>query len=290
MNQRKNESGFDWRLLLLPLKIILWPLAALGRWTWEHWFSYVFGRVLRDRDRIYSIRFVWYGDSIYLHPMVWGSVILYVVVKSGVFSPGWPLFIWFLLLAFCFFTVIYNFDILKGSVLVVCVIAVLSLAYVANLEWEWNVLGGVVNHVKSLNAGVEPGFYIVAAYVFGILIVAEVLWAWLFNRVEIDESYVYERKFLQSSTRDPIFARGLKRETKDLLELIIMGAADITHRTRSGFKTFKNVPGASLGLGRAIDDMLDHRRPGEVELERQRRQQGATMTMDDAPPDGFEEG
>lgn len=288
MNQQHSKTGFDWGLLLLPLRILFWPFAAAGRWAWEHWFSYVVGRVLRDQDRVYSVRFVWYGDSIYLHPMVWGSLLLYVVVKSGVFLPGWPLLVWFLLLAFCFLTVIYNFDVLKGSVLVVCVIAVLSLAYVANSEWEWNFLGAVAGHVKSLNAAVEPGFYIVAAYIFAMLIGVEVIWAWLFNRVEIDEAYVYERKFLQSSTRDPIFARGLKRETKDLLELIIMGAADISHRTRSGSKTFTNIPAASLGLGRAIDDMLDYRRSGEPDAERHRRQEGSEAAMDDGPSEGFE--
>ena len=290
MGQQNKDSGSGVDLLLLPLRILFWPFVVIGRFLWVHWFSYVFGRVLQDEDRIYSIRFVWYGDSVYLHPMVWGSLILYVVLKSDMFQPGWLLLIWFLLLATCFLTVIYNFNIVKGAVLLVCIVAVLSLAYVANSEWEWNFLDDLANHVKSLNAGVEPGFYIVAAYVFAALIAAEVLWAWLFNRVEIDESYVYERRFMQSSTREPIFARGLKRETKDLLELLIMGAADITHRTRSGSKTFTNVPGASLGLGRAIDAMLDYRRSGQIELERRRRQEGATAMMDEGPPEVGEDG
>ncbi len=63
----------------------------------------------------------------------------------------------------------------------------------------------------------------------------------------------------------------MKRETKDLLELLILGAADIKHRTRTGYRTFKNVPAASLGLGAAIDSMLDFRRPGEIELDRKLR-------------------
>ncbi len=274
MNQQeKDGSGLS--LLLLPLKIILWPFLFVWRFLYEHWLSYVFGRVLRDEDRVYSIRFVWYGDSIYLHPMVWGSLLLYVVLRSDMFDPGWMLLIWFILMAVCFLTVIYNFNIIKATVLIVCMIAVLSLSYVANSEWEWNFLSVVAEHIKSLKPGVEPGFYIVASYVFGVIIAAEVIWAWVFNRVEIDESYVYERRFLQSTTREPIFARGLKRETKDLLELVIMGAADITHRTSKGSKTFKNVPGASLGLGTAIDAMLDYRRPGQIELER-RRKRGAT--------------
>lgn len=289
MNQQHEKSGGVLDLVLLPLKIILWPFVTLGRFLYEHIFSYVVGRVLRDENRVYSIRFVWYGDSVYLHPMVWGSLLLYVVLKADVFHEGWLLLIWFILLAFCFLTVIYNFNIIRASVLVVCIIAVLSLSYVATIEWEWNFLTFAADHIRSLRAGVTPGFYIIAAYVFGAIIATEILWAWLFNRVEIDESYVYERKFLQSTSREPIFARGLKRETKDLLELVIMGAADITHRTRSGQKTFKNVPGASLGLGAAIDAMLDYRRPGQIELERKRKHHGTQAMSDDAFPDALDD-
>ena len=131
------------------------------------------------------------------------------------------------------------------------------------------------DHIKSLNASVSRGSTLSHPMYLALLIATEVFWAWLFNRVEIDESYVYERRFLQSTTREPIFARGLKRETKDLLELVIMGAADITHRTQKGSKTFKNVPGASLGLGTAMDLMLDHRRPGQIALERRQRGEAA---------------
>ena len=143
----------------------------------------------------------------------------------------------------------------------------------------------VAHHIQRLGPTVSPGFYIVVAYVFAALIAAEVIWAWLFNRVEIDESYVYEHRCMQSTSREPIFARGLTRETKDLLELLILGAADIKHRTRTGQKTFKNVPGASLGLGRAIDKLLDFRRPGEIELERKKRGESSGASSDKAPPD-----
>ncbi len=203
---RQNSSPIS--LLLLPLKILAWPFVFMSRVLYEHWLSYVLGRVQRDEDRVYSVRFVWYGDSVYLHPMVWGSLVLFFVVKSEVFSPGWPLLVWFILLAICFLTVIYNFNIVKAGVLVVCVVAVLSMAYVANTEWEWNPLRAIANHIEWLHADVTQGFYIVAAYVFALLIAAEVIWAWLFNRVEIDEAYVYERRFLQSTAREPIFRGG----------------------------------------------------------------------------------
>lgn len=253
------------------LALLTWPFVAVFRLLDEHLFSYLLGRVRRDADRVYSIRFIWYGESVYLHPLVWGSLVLFFVTKSEVFTPGWPLLVWLILLAGCFLTVMYNFDIVKAGILAVCVIAVFALAYVANAEWAWNPLRALTAHLEHLHASVSPGFYIVATYVFALLIAVEVLWAWLFNRVEIDESYVYERKAFQSTSREPIFARGLKRETKDLMELLILGAADISHRTKSGERTFPNVPGASLGLGRALDDLLDFRRPGEIELDRRLR-------------------
>ena len=83
------------------------------------------------------------------------------------------------------------------------------------------------------------------------------IWAWLFNRVELDESYVYEHRFLQGTSREPIFARGLKRETKDLLELLILGAGDIQHRTKNGIQTVQERTGSVAGIGPR--DRLDAR-------------------------------
>ncbi len=279
-------------LWLLPLKAIAWPFVAISRYLYAHWISFLVGRVLRDEDRVYSIKFIWYGDSVYLHPMVWGSLVLFFVTKSEVFSAGWPLLVWFIALTVCFLTVMYNFDIVKAAILLVCIVAVFSLAYISSVEWKWNFLRALARHIEWLQAEVSPGFYVVAAYTFAVLIAAEVLWAWFFNRVEIDESYVYEHRFLQSTSREPIFAHGLKRETKDLLELLILGAADIKHRTRTGYRTFENVPGASLGLGAAIDSMLDFRRPGEIELDRRLRGESQSSSdeheADSAPIDEAE--
>ena len=272
-------------LWLLPLKIIAWPFITFVKFLYTNFISYMIGRVLRDEYRVYSVKFVWYGDAVYLHPMVWGSLVLFFVTKSEVFSAGWPLLVWFILLAVCFLTVMYNFNIVKAGILAICVIAVFSLAYVSNAEWQWNPLRGIAEHIAWLEAEVTPGFYIAATYVFASLIAAEVFRAWLFNRVELDESYVYEHRFLQSTSREPIFARGLKRETKDLLELLIMGAADIKHRTRTGFKTYKNVPAASLGLGAAIDSLLDHRRPGEIELQKKARGKAVPSDTKHGEPD-----
>lgn len=264
--QRGGESRAS--LWWLPLKILAWPFVVCGKLLYEKWLSYLLGRVVRGEHRVFSVRFIWYGDSVYLHPMVWGSVVLFFVVKSDIFAEGWPLLTWFVLLAICFLTVIYNFNIVKAAVLLACITAVFSLAHISSLELHWNPLRAVADHVTWLDAKVTPGFYIISAYIFAILISAEVVWAWLFNRVELDQSYIYEHRFLQAVSREPIFARGLKRETKDLLELLVLGAADIKHQTRDGYKVYKNVPAASLGLGAAIDQLLDFRRPEEIEMER----------------------
>ena len=86
---------------LVPLKILAWPFVFLGKTLYKHWLSYLFGRVLRDDRRIYSIKFIWYGDAVYLHPLVWGSVVLYFVHKAAekgeLFSVGWPLLTWFIM-------------------------------------------------------------------------------------------------------------------------------------------------------------------------------------------------
>jgi hypothetical protein len=281
----KDAKATEKSGLPLPVKILVWPFVFVWRVLYDNWLSYLIGKVLRDESRVYSIRFIWYGDSVYLHPMIWGSVVLFFVVKSGLIGAGWPVLIWFVMLCICFLTVIYNFDIFKASILAVSVAAVFGLAYISSTEWQWNPVGWVRHYVTGLEVTVSAGFYIASAWVFALLISAELMWAWLFNRVELDESYVYERRFLQGASREPIFARGLKRETKDLLELLIMGAGDITHRTKNGVKRFKNVPGASLGLGRAIDQMLDYRRPGQVKLERRSRDDADQVMPSDAFPD-----
>jgi len=286
-----RAAGSDTPLWLVPLKILAWPFLFVWGLLYRNWLSYLVGSVLRDEDRIYSIKFIWYGESVYLHPMVWGSLVLYFVARTSLISPGWLLLIWFSILAICFLTVMYNFDIFKTVVLLICLVAVFGLAYISSIEWHWNPLRQLAVHLTSLEASVSPGFYLIACYLFAVLIVAEIVWAWLFNRVEIDESYVYEHKFLKSTNREPIFARGLKRETRDLLELLILGAGDIEHRTKNGSKRFKNVPRASLGLGRAIDSMLDYRRNEQVAFERRQRDgdDGDQAQLTDAFTDVYEE-
>lgn len=261
--------SFPLVLLTFPIWLVTWPFVQVAKAVQNQFLSYVFSRVVRDRDRVYSIKFIWYGDSVYLHPMIWGSLLFYFLAKAGAIGTGWLLFYWFIALMVCYITVLYNFNIVRTAILGIGVIALLGASYFSTMELSWNPLAEITHHIVSLGAQVSPGFFLISAYVFMGLIFSEILWAWFFHRVEIDESYVYEHRFLWGTTREPIFARALRREIKDLLELVLLGAADIEHRTRSGVKRFKNVPFASLWLGSAIDAMLDHRRPEQIKLERE---------------------
>jgi len=268
--------------ILTPLAVLMWPLTKVWNGFNTHFLSYLIGQVVRDRDRIYRIRFVWYGDSIYLHPMIWGSLALFGLTAAGVITAAWALLAWFVALFVCYITILYNFDIIRCSILATGIVAFFGMAHFSTVELAWNPLTAVADHVRLLDASVSPGFFIAAAYLFTALISAEVVWAWLFHRVEIDESYVYEHQFMKTSTREPIFARGLKRETRDILELILLGAGDIQHRTRKGYRHFKNVPFASLWLGTAIDSLLDFRRKGEIALQHDGQEDAADVRISDA--------
>ncbi len=271
------------------LGLIFSPFVLFFKAIHKHFLAYLFSRTLRDEDRIYSIKFVWYGDTVYLHPMTWGSLLLYFAAQAGR-AEGWLLLIWFCMLGVSYLAVMYNFDVIRMAILIVGLVAVFGLAYISKNEYNWNPFSVFSGHLRSLDAKVSPGFYLVSCYLFSALIFCEVVWAWLFQRVEIDESYVYEHRFLRGTAREPIFSRGLKRETKDLLELLLLGAGDIMHRTRNGVKRFKNVPLASLGLGVSIDSLLDYRRRGQVALERrQKEEEGADARVEDAFPDTHED-
>jgi len=276
-------------VVLTPLAVVFWPLAKVWNGFYQNFLSYLMGRVVRDRNRIYRIRFVWYGDSIYLHPMIWGSLALFGLTAGGVITAGWALLVWFVALFVCYITILYNFDIIRCSILATGIVAFFGIAHFSTVEFAWNPLTAVAEHVRWLDASVSPGFFVAAAYVFTALISAEVVWAWLFHRVEIDESYVYEHQFMKTSTREPIFARGLKRETRDILELLLLGAGDIQHRTRKGFRCFKNVPFASLWLGTAIDSLLDFRRRGEIALQKEGDEDGTDVRVSDANPEVAED-
>ncbi|MBI1309903.1 hypothetical protein GC176_01245 [bacterium] len=286
---RQSSSGLM-RLLrtvfLTPLRVVLWPLLGVLRALHHHFLAYLIGQVTRDRKRVYRVRFVWYGDSIYLHPMIWGSLLLSALTAAGWMTAGWALLVWFVVLFLCYVTILYNLDVVRCAILAVSLIAFFGMAHMTTVELAWNPLTIVAAHIKHLDASVSPGFFIAAAYVFTALIAAEVVWAWLFHRVEIDESYVYEHQFLRATTREPIFARGLKRETRDILELLLLGAGDIQHRTRKGFKAFRNVPFASLWLGTAIDSLLDFRRTGELALkDGTGSDESSDVRVSDANPD-----
>ena len=209
----KAESSDSAQGKRSPLWFLAWPFVTLLKVVHSHFLSYIFGSVLKDERRIYSIKFVWYADSVYLHPMIWGSLILFGLSKTTWLNEGWLLMLWFVGLFICYLTIMYNFNVLRASMLAIAVIAFLGLAYFSTQELSWNPLLAVFRHITSLDARVTPGFFIVSTYFFISLIACEVIWAWFFHRVELDESYVYEHRFLMGTSREPIFARGLRRET-----------------------------------------------------------------------------
>jgi len=294
MGKERTVATWTWsslilRLLVAPVRAIAWPFIRSIHALDRHFLAYLVGRSVRDRRRIYSVKFIWYGDSIYFHPMIWGSLLLFALAQSGWVAPGWLLLLWFMGICICLLTVMYNFNVIRASVLGIGLVALLGMSYFATVEFAWNPLTAFARHVDALEAGVTPGFYRASAYLFAALIFSEVFWAWLFHRVEIDESYVYEHAFLRGSTREPIFAREMKRETKDLLELLLLGAADIQHRTKNGFKRFKNVPFASLWVGTALDSMLDYRRNDELKMQERQDDAAEQARLSDAFPDEVED-
>lgn len=73
-----------------------------------------------------------------------------------------------------------------------------------------------------------------------------------------------EYRFLKGMTREPIYARDVKRDPKDLGEILLLGAADIVVNTRSGhIYRYANVPGAGAWRARAFDTILDLQEPGQ---------------------------
>jgi hypothetical protein len=120
--------------------------------------------------------------------MIWGSLALFGLTAGGMVTAGWALLVWFAALFVCYITILYNFDIIRCSILATGIVAFFGMAHFATVELAWNPLTAVANHVRLLDASVSPGFFVAAAYVFTALISTEVVWAWLFHRVEIDES------------------------------------------------------------------------------------------------------
>ena len=124
------------RLVLLPLSIVFWPLRKAWEAVDRHFLSYLLGRVVRDRRHIYSNRFIWYGDSVYLHPMIWGSLLLSVLTVAGILSTGWALCVWFAALFVCYVKILYNLDILRCGVPGIGIVAFFGMAHVSMVEFE----------------------------------------------------------------------------------------------------------------------------------------------------------
>ena len=87
MSKSHASTSSLWRLL----RLLLLPLILVGKLLDKHFVSFIRGRVLRGEDRVFSLRFVWYSDSVYLHPMIWGSLVLYLFASQVVVTDAKPL-------------------------------------------------------------------------------------------------------------------------------------------------------------------------------------------------------
>ena len=120
--------------VLYPLWILTWPFVQLCKTFYTHFLAYLLGAVVRDKRRVYSVKFIWYGDSVYLHPMVWGSLLLSLLSLSERVPAGFVLLAWFVSLFVCFMTIMYNFNVIRSAVLVTGLIAFFGLAYFATVR------------------------------------------------------------------------------------------------------------------------------------------------------------
>lgn len=230
----------------------------------DRYFSFVRGKVARDvSGRTVHVRFCHYSPIIYLHPLIWGNLILGWLAVAGV-PPGWLMIIWFLGVLVVTVTALCDIDIFRAVSLGLAVLVVLLGAWISTLKLAWNPLVAVAGSVRALEVGVTPGFYFAVAIGTGVLVAGPLLYAWLYKRVEIDRAYVMEYRFLKGVTREQIYARSVKRDPKDLGEILLLGAADIVVNTRAGHVyRYANVPGAGAWLAHAFDTVLDLQESGE---------------------------
>jgi len=73
---RRSVEAVLLMLVKHPVWLLIWPLLRAVRYVNRHFLQYLFGHVMREGGRVYRIKFIWYADSVYLHPMIWGSVVL----------------------------------------------------------------------------------------------------------------------------------------------------------------------------------------------------------------------
>ena len=102
------------------------------------------------------------------------------------------------------------------------------------------------------------GFFLMSALFWTIIVIPTVIECWLNRRIELDSKYVQERRFMRSTARYPLFARKVQREVSDMLEWVLLGAADVHIAVQGGARLYRNVPGAGRRLSRPLDDVVDY--------------------------------
>lgn len=277
--------------LVLYYGCFLWVPVGLAKaialFFWycdDRYLSFVRGQVTRDTyGKAVHVRFCHYSPIVYLHPLVWASLLLGCFATAGA-TPEWLILIWFLLVLVVTMTALEDIDIFRAVSLGLLILVVLLAAWVSTLKFAWNPLATVADVFRSLHVAVTPGFYFAVAMGSGAVVAGPLIYAWLYNRVEIDRAYVMEYRFLKGVTREQIYARAVRRDPKDLGEVLLLGAADIVVNTRSGHVyRYANVPGAAAWLARAFDTVLDVQQPGE-------RRENAEVASRPADAFGSEEG
>ena len=157
MADSNSKSEKKMPIWLWPFWLLAWPFVFAFKNFNKHFLSYIRGQVIRDSRRIYTVKFVWYGDSVYMHPMIWGSGILAALSTTAI-NPGWLLLVWFAGLLVCFMTVMYNFDVIRTMVMAIGLVAFFGLAYIATVEFALNPLTAIRQYVIALNPTVSYGF------------------------------------------------------------------------------------------------------------------------------------
>ena len=132
--------------------------------------------------------------------------------------------------------------------LVASIAGIVAFSYVSSKEFGVDFLAEVGSFLKSLNAEATSGFFLMSGFVWTAIVIPTVVEAWLNRRIELDNKYVQERRFMRSTARYPLFARKVERDVSDMIEWALLGAADVNIAVHGGVRLYKNVPGAGRRL------------------------------------------
>lgn len=277
------------------LRVVLWvPGVTIAKWLDEHWFSYVRQQVVRDaRGNLVEVRFCHYGNPIFLFTMALVTYVIYCIVLATVptfdakvlldaaqpanvitavkvTTSGWFLFSWFVLLVLTYLALMTDVG-WKELMWVIAVVAIIVLgSLLSQLQWQFNPLRGLRDHVRNIDVAVTPGFYLAVAELFTGLVCITLLQSWMYRRVKMDKSFVQMLGFPWGMKREQIYARPVERTSPDLIEsiLLLFGANVKVYLTGNRVLVFKNVPRAGRGrFADAIDALIDYKSGSEQKRE-----------------------